>query len=268
MEDVFHKHSFSIDHRIFFDLSLSTSSYFQIDTLILTPSFTIVFEVKNIAGSLKFIETPPQLIRTSADGQVDGFDSPVAQVERNVELLEEWIHTRGIHLPVYGVVVLAYPKQIVELAPVKTKVLFPKLIPSYIKNLYDNPSKLKKDSFNWLCTKLMKGHRNFIPPLICETYHIPRSDIRTGVECKLCGKLGMKRVFRNWSCSNCGNNDKLAHQKAIKEWFLLFGGKMTNKNCREFLQIDDMKTATRLLQSMNLRSEGSFRNRSYYMDFK
>jgi hypothetical protein len=127
VEDIFRKHSFSIDHRIFFDLSLSTSSYFQIDTLFLTPSFAIVFEVKNIAGSLKFIKTPPQLIRTSADGQVDGFDSPAAQVERNVELLEEWFHRRDIHLPIYGVVVLAYPKQIVELAPVKTKNFIPKI---------------------------------------------------------------------------------------------------------------------------------------------
>ncbi|WP_274855149.1 nuclease-related domain-containing protein [Bacillus methanolicus] len=180
-------------------------SILEIDTLFLTPSFAVVFEVKNIAGSLKFIETPPQLIRTSADGQIDGFDSPAAQVERNVELLEEWIHIRGIHLPVYGVVVFAYPKQIVELAPVKTKVLFPKLIPSYIKSLYDKPSKLKKDSFNWLSTEIMSSHRNYIPPPICETYHIPRSDIRTGVACEFCGNLGMIKVLRNWRCSSCEN---------------------------------------------------------------
>ena len=53
--DIFRKHSFTMDHRIFHDVSLFTSSTFQIDTLFLTSSYALIFEVKNIGGRLKFI---------------------------------------------------------------------------------------------------------------------------------------------------------------------------------------------------------------------
>ena len=76
----------------------------------------------------------------------------------------------------------------------------------------------------------------------------------------------MDKVIKGWHCESCGIYSKTAHEKTVKEWFLLFGGKMTNTDCREFLHVN-MKTATRILQSMNLRSEGSYRNRTYTMDF-
>ncbi|MBS4205701.1 NERD domain-containing protein [Bacillus sp. FJAT-49754] len=264
--DLFRKHSFTMDHRIIHDISLSASTLFQMDSLFLTSSYALIFEVKNISGRLKFTENPPQLIRTRADGQVDGFDSPAAQVERYVVLLDEWLQGRGIRLPVIGVVVLAYPKQIVEQAPSKTRILFPNLIPSYIRSLSTLPIKLERDKLDWLTAEILRSHQRYIPDPLCEIYNIAKRHIRTGVECEVCGMLGMDKVLRNWHCKRCGNNNKLAHEKAIKEWFLLFGGKMTNRDCRKFLQIDDLHSATRILQSMNLRSDGAKRNRSYYMD--
>lgn len=77
----------------------------------------------------------------------------------------------------------------------------------------------------------------------------------------------MIKIPRTWYCPNCKVNNNIAHQKALREWFLLFKRSITNKECREFLQIDDIYTTNRILQSMNLRSEGTFRNRSYIMDF-
>ncbi|MFK4996668.1 hypothetical protein ACI2OX_01430 [Bacillus sp. N9] len=99
----------------------------------------------------------------------------------------------GIHLPVYGVVVLAYPKQIVERAPAKTKILFPNLIPSYIRTLSSRPIKLNTEKLNWLSTEILKSHQRYIPSPLCETFNIPKYDIRTGVECGSCGRIGMKK---------------------------------------------------------------------------
>jgi hypothetical protein len=180
-------------------------------------------------------------------------------------LLNEWLRSRNIHLPIYGAVVLAYPKQIVAVPPLKTKLLFPNLIPSYIKSLPQQAKKLDHDTFNWLSSELVNHHQIFIPKPICEAYTIPFGDFKTGVRCDACGRIGMIKLPRTWYCPNCKVKNNMAHQRNIREWFLLFKREITNRECREFLQINDIHTATRILQSMNLQSEGTFRNRIYIM---
>lgn len=263
--EIFRKHSFPFEHQTFHDLSPSSNEKFQIDTFFMTPWYGSILEVKNIGGSLEFKDNPPQLIRTKEDGHRDGFDSPVVQLERNCELLNEWLRSRNIHLPIYGAVVLAYPKQIVAVPPLKTKLLFPNLIPSYIKSLPQQAKKLDHDTFNWLSSELVNHHQIFIPKPICEAYTIPFGDFKTGVRCDACGRIGMIKLPRTWYCPNCKVKNNMAHQRNIREWFLLFKREITNRECREFLQIDDIHTATRILQSMNLQSEGTFRNRIYIM---
>lgn len=179
LAEVLRKHTFPFDHHIIYDLSLKSESQFQIDSLFLTPYYGVIFEVKNISGRLKFVDTPPQLIRTRETGEVDGFESPAAQVERNGELLGLWLQARGVHLPLYRVVVLAYPRQIVEKAPAKTKVLFPSLVPPFLRNLPREKTVLDQHTFKWLTEELLSSHVNFIPRPVCETYDIPRNAIRT-----------------------------------------------------------------------------------------
>nr|WP_249315701.1 nuclease-related domain-containing protein [Bacillus sp. FJAT-49711] len=265
--DVLLRNSFSIDHRIFHDLSLTTSTLFQMDTLFLSPLFALILEIKNISGILEFKENPPQLIRIRPDGTVDGFECPAAQVERNVILFKEFLNQVGIDIPVIGVVVLAYPKQIVKVGPRRTKVLFPSLVPQYINSLYHLPQKIDVTTLDLLTSQLLESHQPYIPNPISEAYGIPISDFKSGVICQICGKIGMEKVFRSWCCPNCKNFDRFAHGQAIKEWFLLFRRKMSNKDCRDFLHINDIKSANRILQTMNLESHGKNRNRTYSMDF-
>ncbi|MCR2821491.1 nuclease-related domain-containing protein [Lederbergia panacisoli] len=264
--DVLLRNSFSIDHRIFHDLSLTTSTQFQMDTLFLSRLFAIILEVKNISGILEFRENPPQLIRIKTDGTVDGFECPAAQVERNAILFKEFLSQVGIDIPVIGAVVLAYPKQIVKVAPKRTKVLFPSIVPQHIKSLYHLPQKIDVQTLDSLTSQLLDSHQPYIPNPICETYGIPRNDIKKGVQCKICGWIGMQKIIRSWHCPSCKNYDHLAHRNAIKEWLLLFGRRISNRDCRDFLKINDMKTATRILQTTDLYSEGTFRNRTYSMD--
>jgi hypothetical protein len=163
-------------------------------------------------------------------------------------------------------VVLAYPKQIVERAPAKTKILFPSLIAPYIRSLPQDQIKLDNETFNWLSNELVNNHNFYIPSHICESHNFPKRDVRPGVICKICGHIGMEKTIRSWYCPNCDNHDHLAFQDAIKDWFLIMDRKMTNTDCREFLQVD-RHTATRIFNSMDLISEGAQKNRYYNMDF-
>lgn len=268
LDRVFENYSFPMNYRVLHDLSLISSTNFQIDTLFITPSYALLFEVKNIAGKLKIIDNPPQLLRTLESGEVRGFNSPVTQVQSNCELLRDWFHSRNISLPIYGAVVLAYSKQRIELLDMTIPFLFPNAVPTYIRNLPTTPQLLGDEVFTRLTSELVASHRTFIPPPICSTYPYLRDEIIPGVACPSCGFLGMKKYMKGWRCLACNGTSVDAHKQAIREWFLLFGGKMTNKDCREFLCIENRQTAYRLLQSMDLLIQGANRNRSYQMDFR
>lgn len=166
----------------------------------MTPWYGVVLEVKNIGGVLEFKDNPPQLIRIRDDGHKDGFESPVVQLERNCECLTDWLRSRNIDLPIYGAIVLAYPKQIVACSPAKTKLLYPYLIPSFIKSIPRQIKKLDNEAFNWLSAEILNSHQRFIPKPICETYSLPFRDFHTGVRCDACGRFGMIKLRRTWYC--------------------------------------------------------------------
>jgi rubredoxin len=165
-------------------------------------------------------------------------------------------------------VVLAYPKQIVAVPPAKTRLLFPTMIPSFINSLPMQSEKLNSAAFNWLSTELVKSHRPYIPKPICESYSIPFSDFQTGGRCGTCGKLGLIKIPRSWHCPHCGVNDNQAHFRNLEEWFLIFKRTITNRECREFLHVDSIHTATRILQNMDLKTVGSYKDRVYIKDFR
>ncbi|EKN69260.1 hypothetical protein BABA_11116 [Neobacillus bataviensis LMG 21833] len=265
--EVLRNHPLPFENRIIHDVSPTADEKFQMDTNMLTPWYVSMLEVKNISGVLEFKDNPAQLVRTRDDGHKDGFESPVIQLERNCRCLKDWLGSRNIQLPIYGAVVLAYPKQIVAVPPLKTKLLYPYLIPSYIKTIPQPEKRLDIETFNWLSTELLNSHRPFIPKPISETYKIPFGDFQTGVQCVLCGRFGMIKSPRTWHCPHCGTVDHLAHQRTLLEWFLINKRTITNRECREFLRVDDIQVAKRILQSMNWQTEGTFRNCKYLMEF-
>ncbi|MDR4950147.1 nuclease-related domain-containing protein [Neobacillus cucumis] len=264
--EVLRKYSFPFDHHIFHDLSPSKVENFQVDTFTLSPWFGAVLEVKNIGGTLEFKDNPPQLIRTREDGHKDGYENPVVQLERNYELMSDWLRSRNIKIPLYGAIVLAYPKQMVAVPPKKTKILFPNLVPSYLESIPRVEQKLDLEAFHWLSTELLNSHQMYIPKPICESYHIPFGDFKPGVWCLLCRRIGMVKTPRTWVCPFCNAKDHLAHERTLREWFLIHKRSITNRECREFLGVD-IYTANRILNSMNLHSEGKYRYRAYTMDF-
>lgn len=265
--EIFRKHSLSFDNHIFHDLSPTGDEKFQMDTVVLTSWFGVVFDAKNIAGTLEFKENPPQLIRTLDDGHKDAFESPVLQLRRNCECLNDWLVSRNIYIPIYSAVVLAYPKQMVTCPPANTTLLFPYAIPSFLKDIPKQTKILDHEKCNWVSSELLKSHQPFIPDPICQTYKLPFTDFQTGPQCIACGRYGMVKLPRTWHCKYCGATDHLAHERALLEWFLIFKKEITNRECRWFLGVDDPDTAKRILQSMKLQIKGDYRHRTYSMDF-
>ena len=122
---------------------------------------------------------------------------------------------------------------------------------------------MDEKTFSLLINDLLHSDKEYIPKPLCVTYSLQKSDIFTGVCCPSCRFLGMTKYRGGWRCPACAQKSSHAHVQAIRDWFLLFGGKMTNRDCREFLNISQRQTATRILQSMELHTEGEKRNRTY-----
>ncbi|WP_221566910.1 nuclease-related domain-containing protein [Alkalihalobacillus sp. TS-13] len=102
------------NYYIFHDLRLfDIHHYFQIDTLIVTPYFMLIVEVKNIAGKLRFDEIN-QMVR-SKDGMEEGLPDPFLQLQW---LSRKLAHLLQIHnlppLPINHIVVISRPSTIIE----------------------------------------------------------------------------------------------------------------------------------------------------------
>ncbi|MFC4411505.1 nuclease-related domain-containing protein [Chungangia koreensis] len=265
LQRAFKLNKFNHEYEIIHDLHLDANSKFQIDTVYFTPSYVMVLEMKNIAGKVRFEMNPRQMKRTLLSGQVDAFDCPGIQVEKNIMLLKEWLFDRGFDLPVYGAVLFARSSTIFENEP-PFKVMFPSELPVYLRKIHQPGKEMDRGTFQLLARELIESHIVFNPFPICRNYKIELEQILTGVECKQCLELGMKKVKKGWICSQCGFIDRHAHRDTLVEWFMLFGGELTNRECRRFLGIDNAQLATRLLEGANLIPYGNNKGRKYGMD--
>ncbi|WP_158541033.1 nuclease-related domain-containing protein [Sporosarcina sp. BI001-red] len=263
LDRVLENYEFPMSTYILNDVSLSSSSLFQIDTLILTPEFALICEVKNIAGELSVTENPPQLLRITESGRISGFPSPLAQLTNTCQLFEDWLTAKNINLPVLGCVVLAYPKQRLSIFKTTVPILFPSIIPQHVRSLYTNQPLLSTEELQSLAQSIVKEHRSYAPNPISTTYSIKPKDFLTGVDCPLCNTLGMTKKGQFWVCPSCNHQCTTAHQQAILDWFLLFEGPLTNNECRRFCEIHCSQFTRQALLNMNLTPVRATKNRGY-----
>ena len=263
LEATFKKYQLTFEHAIYHGLNLRSTGSFQIDNLFLSRQGAFILEVKNIRGRIGFSEETNQLIRTLDNGQVDAFECPSVQLRRNRYLLEDWFHQRKLSIPIRTAVVFPNPRQLIENTRPELTILFPNEIPTLLRELELNPPVIDSKTFSLMANELLEGHSDYNPYPMCKSFRINPVEVRSGVQCEKCGKLGMERIFRGWGCTACKSVSRTAHVQAIKDWFMLISDTMTNRECREFLHIPKNYTASRLLEDLPLESCGANRGRYY-----
>ncbi|WP_432759405.1 nuclease-related domain-containing protein [Bacillus methanolicus] len=256
-------------YYIFFDLRLLHDQPFQIDALILSPSFALIIEVKNYSGTLFLDKYSKQLIRIIENNE-EGFPNPLSQVKRQKQQLKVWLGKRKINiLPIEYLVVISQTKTILKTTEGNQQI-FQRIIPvdqlleriaefelKYDKKIISNKEIQKINQL------LLREHTPHFPEIL-QTFGINSSEIIKGVQCPKCHSLPMIRIFGTWKCPVCKTHSKSAHQQAIYDYFLLINSTITNKECREFLQISSQRTVRNLLISMNLPFSGTNKGRIYH----
>lgn len=263
LHDIFNKYQLTFEHAIFLGLNLSSTGKFQIDNLILSQQGAFILEVKNIRGRISFPAETNQLIRTLDNGQMEAFECPSVQLERNRYLLEDWFHARNLFIPIRTAVVFPNPRQLIDNTRPQLPILFPNEVPITLREHDSNRPVIDSETFARAKTELLEGHSDYNPYPMCEKFKIAPEEIRSGVQCENCGTLGMQRIFRGWGCNVCRSISRTAHVQAIRDWFMLVSETMTNRECREFLHITKNYTASRLLEDLPLEASGVKRGRYY-----
>ncbi len=248
-------------------------STFEMDVLILFPTFALLIETKNIVGEIHFDSQFGQLIRTWNDKK-EAFPDPIAQVRRHQSLLGDWLLQQlGFTVPVEYLIVVSNSSTIISTDPGKSylfkQVIHANKLPLRLRELetkYRNTiidtAYLKK-----LSRKLMKEHTEDEYDVL-KKYQIQEDELIKGVRCPTCHFYNMQRRKGRWLCLNCGKSDRLAHLEALHDYWLLVSPIITNSKCRDFLQIDSPFVASRLLKSLNLAESGTLKGKRYHFSKK
>ncbi|MBB4824599.1 hypothetical protein HNO89_001823 [Sporosarcina luteola] len=265
LEQIFQKYELPFEHYIFYDLHLRSTGLFQIDALLISERGAFILEVKNISGRIEFPARHRQVIRTLDSGQVDSYECPSVQLDRNSMLLEDWFHARHFTIPIHKAVVFTR-SQIITGERENLTILFPNEVPVYLRKIHHSPKVIPSGQLRKIVDSLLASHSNYSPFPLSHHYQVPKQDILKGVHCQCCGLFTMIPYQHGWRCKRCGQSDRNAHTAAILDYVMLIDTSITNQRCREFLHLTCPQKTKRLLQKSGLSAAGERRARIYHAE--
>lgn len=247
--------------------------FFQIDWLIMSSRFFLILEVKNIVGKLTFDHDMLQMIR-EIDGKTDVFDDPVLQAERLEQQLQKWFSQRfnTADYPGENRVVITSSAQL-QIEGSKDSLLRKIIRKSVLGNELDRMNKnyaknfILQPNLQKIADQLLASHHPLIINLFSSIKFLFPEDIIKGVQCPDCGHFHMRRRKRNWYCEKCSYFSQDAHLAALRDYLLIFGPTITNKQCRDFLMLQSDTVAKKILQAVSSHYEGENRGRVYHLSF-
>jgi hypothetical protein len=258
-------------YLIFHDLNLPLGeNTFQIDTLLLSSSFAVIIEVKNIAGTLFFDRSFHQLIRTSSNGVEEGFPDPVTQVKLHEHQLRSFLDNNRLpQVPLEHVVVITTKNSVLKTNPGERKIFQKVFKAPHLLSRIQNLELMYPDKI--LSTKDLQRYSRILvkkntPPkkMFMDRYLLSKDQLMPGIHCPSCSFISMKRIRRNWYCPACEIYSKEAHIKSLRDYFLLIDSKINIPQFREFAGLESRSVAARLLSSTNFPNSGTTKNRFFH----
>lgn len=249
--------------------------HFQIDTLLLTPGFLAIIEIKNYTGSIYFDPHTNQVLRSSTLTENELLPNPLLQTNLQKTQLKNWLaHHNCPTLPVLQLVVFSDPTtKIVSTSEnahlLKKVTTAPALLAKVeeLQTIYSKPY-LPKSEILKLAHHLA-AHHTPLQTNILKEYNIPRNSIIPGVICPSCIKPTLVRgvIVGKWFCPSCQVASKHAHISALEDYFLLLNKNASSKEIHSFLQTTTRQQAYDLLKPFALTPLGEFRARRYELRY-
>ncbi|HWL23859.1 MAG TPA: nuclease-related domain-containing protein [Ureibacillus sp.] len=258
-----------IELRIPFEYSLihnyeTQSEYgnnYQIDTIFLSKHFIWLLEIKNISGILEYDEEKSQFVRKNFDNTIEGYSNPFEQIEKYTRLIQRRLKNWEINIPIEKAIIVVKDSTIIG--------NMPKTIPTF--HLSGLQSKLDKLSKRYPQASISDKQYKELQKNLLETYQrivwrpgIDLSKINKGVLCISCNyKTVMRFKHGSFICPVCKTKSQNALIQTILDYKYLQSDWITNRELREFLQIDSIYSVARLCNKLNFAYEGTYKNRKY-----
>jgi len=267
LNKLFERVKFRFDYYVLHDLHLYSTAWFQMDSLIITPYYIIILEMKNIGGHIKIRKNHPQLERTLTSGQIDYYKNPIGQVIEITDLLQDFLEMRNIDIPIYRVIIFKDANRSLQFDETEIPIMGLQELPHYIRTRPRTEVKLNTKQVDTLLNNILVAHQDYNPFPITTNYFIEPKDIITGVNCKICSEFTVNKLYREWRCQKCGETTKIGHINAFNDFAMLIDRKMNNKECRRFLHIESCKQASVILERLNVDSSGPKKKREYMLNY-
>ncbi|KZE40010.1 hypothetical protein AV656_01660 [Bhargavaea cecembensis] len=239
----------------------SGGRFVQVDTLVLHPAFVLVLEVKNMTGELYFDEATGQFYRMK-NGMREGMRNPEDQLNRAVAATERFLASIELPVRVHGAIVLASYNGLIIQGPVSRPIFPVDRLPGYVEKLEEeNRAILKRTNLQFVTDTLDLLFRERQDHYL-RWYNLAFSDIKLGVRCPSCFRIGMERGHGRWICKNCDTSSNDAHLAVLQEYRILFGGQITSSDAQRFLGLINIQSAIRLLSSSSSSQYKGNQNRN------
>lgn len=255
-------------HHILHNLRLHDGHhFFQIDTVILFPSFILILEAKNMIGQISIHREKKEMRRDT-----EGFHDPVEQAERQKRLLDEWLWRQlRIRIPIDFLVVFTNRRCTLEFdssdSRIYEKVIRASSLVDALEKKKDmhQGKRFKKEELLRLGQALAESHQDHVPDYM-KRFNLSYSDLLKGVRCPACGKYSMKRTKMKWVCPGCSHHSFLAHEQALKEYAVLVAKTISNKEARDFLKVGSRHVVYRLLSAYCKGKSGSTKKARFLLE--
>ncbi len=262
-------------YHIFHDLQLQYNGiHFQIDTLLLSQSYILIIEAKNILGTLTFDNTFKQLIRTHEDGTEESFEDPRVQCQRLQSLVRNWLIKNHCNLLPVDTLIFFKSTSTILKTNSGDKTDFSKICKG--RDLFNkiegmgqryNHERIDNETMTKIGNLLLNQHSPK-PINILKEYNLTEKDIRSGVCCpnEQCNYIPMNYKRGRWSCPACHIISDDVILKNLSHYFYLYKATITNQEARAFLHLSTIHTTQKQLHKLDLKTTGKTKDRIYYLN--
>lgn len=248
---------------------LNGNNAFELDTILVCAQFVLVIGIKNFRGEL-FFDLLLKQTRRKYNNTVENVEDFIAKSKRHQILLKNFFRLHNLPtLPIYSLVLISH-----HTTPFKTnpgletdlmkQVMHADHFLEYLENLRKaNPNRRLTDRQLETISLYLYDHHTPLDFRILERHHLTQNDVTQGVQCPHCYHFQMNWKYAKWHCPNCGSTSFDAHEQAIYDYLLLNNKRITNAECRQFLNIKSRKLIRSFLSGMPLVTNGNTRTFFY-----
>ncbi|MCZ2258645.1 nuclease-related domain-containing protein [Sporosarcina sp. G11-34] len=245
-------------------LALFPGHTFQIDTLILTEQYVFHLEIKNITGELYFQTNPHQLRRVLPNGEETIMECPLTQLEVARVNLQSWLSKRGVNVEVQSQIILPSKNATVKLVPPNSPILYLKRLSIFLREMERGPTMYNVTQLKKMSELIQREQTDYSPYPLCKYYRLDANLLKRGQLCSICNSTMSLKNHKQRFCKKCNLVEPNNYLRSIQDWFMLISGSITNKQCRNFLQLKNKDDAYYALNSLRLNKEGKSVATTYY----